>query len=714
VEVADRTDLPKPDMREAVVPAISSSPCPDASLLKQYVSGALDESAAAEFARHLEHCPQCQRNVDQQTHDSLLKALRHPVPAVSANDETVLHRLIDRARETAPAAQQADDTVAAAPSPEAPLPEAVSLEVFLSCLEKSGLLHRSEVEFLVEQTGPADSESLAKSLIARKKLTSFQARMLVRGRWKGLVLGNYILLEKLGQGGMGTVFKARHRRMSRVVCLKVLHASHRKSPGILERFRREAQTVAALQHPNIVVAHDADEADGIPFLVMEFIKGRDLAQRVAKEGPLPADQAVDVVLQAARALDHAHRRGVIHRDIKPHNLLVDDIGAVKILDMGLARFDTYLGQNPDATTHAAMTMSGIIMGTVDYMAPEQALNSRRADHRSDIYSLGCTLHFLLTGKVLYAGETVMEKLVAHREQAVPSLRGGRAKVSKALDAVFQHMVAKDPAERYASMAELVEDLEALQNGRTPQALAWRVPPSGRRLRRTAAGAGAIIVAILVGLGLWLTRSAWLPAPERREPEARAETKAPVNAPVPVPPVAPRLVGHPQTRANGGPGRVMLVLPHGWFIEEHYTAVEQALKARGIAFAIASTKPGLAKPKHDGIPPVAVDLTLDKFEVTDFDAVLFLAGDHYEFTKQKTNGERARRIVTECLDKGKPVAAVDNAEMILHDAGFTTEATFVQQGGCSIGRFSNRAGVLITSKESKYAGELVRATFAEKK
>ena len=120
--------------------------------------------------------------------------------------------------------------------------------------------------------------------------------MLVRGRWKGLVLGNYVLLEKLGQGGMGTVFKARHRRMSRVVCLKVLHASHRKSPGILERFRREAQTVAALQHPNIVVAHDADEADGIPFLVMEFIQGSDLAQRVAKVGPLPSDEAVDVVL----------------------------------------------------------------------------------------------------------------------------------------------------------------------------------------------------------------------------------------------------------------------------------------------------------------------------------------------------------------------------------------------------------------------------------
>jgi serine/threonine protein kinase len=692
------------------VPAVSPSRCPDASFVKQYVSGALDESAAAEFARHLEHCPRCQRQVDGQEHDSLLHALRHSPANVAPNDETALHRLIDRAQQLPPTSQEAAETVTATP------PEAVPLDVFVSCLGKSGLVNASEVELLVEQSRPPDSTTLATLLISRKKLTLFQAKMLLRGRWKGLVLGNYILLEKLGQGGMGTVFKARHRRMGRIVCLKVLHASHRKSPAVLERFRREAQTVAALQHPNIVVAHDADEADGIPFLVMELIKGNDLAQRVAREGPLAAEEAVDVVLQAAHALDYAHRRGVIHRDIKPHNLLVDDAGAVKILDMGLARFDSYLNQNADASTHASMTVSGIIMGTVDYMAPEQALNSRRADHRSDIYSLGCTLHFLLTGNVVYAGETVMEKLVAHREQPVPNLCDGQANVPRALDAVFQHMVAKDPAERYASMAELVDDLEALRNGRKPAALSWLAPESGRVFRRTALAATVLAFTAVIGVGLWLTRSTWYPSPELAQAKLPAPppTAPPTPVPLPEPIPPPPLVGHPKTRANGGPGRAMVVLAHDWFIEEDYTSIEKVLKSRGITFAVASSKAGPAQPKHNAIPPVPVELTLDKFDVNDFDAVVFLGGNYYEFThRYKFSGDRAKQIVTECLDKGKPVAAMNIAILILDEAGFTAKATFEQKGGCWIGRSPGSAGQLVTTKEAKYAGELVEAIFGDK-
>jgi putative intracellular protease/amidase len=158
---------------------------------------------------------------------------------------------------------------------------------------------------------------------------------------------------------------------------------------------------------------------------------------------------------------------------------------------------------------------------------------------------------------------------------------------------------------------------------------------------------------------------------------------------------------------------LLVLPYDWFIEDHYTSVEKALKSRGIAFATTSSKAGTAKPKHNAIAPVPVDLTLDKFDVNDFDTVVFLGGNYYEFTKNKANSERVRQIVTACLDKGRPVAAVESGEMILHDAGFTKEATFEQQGGCLIGRFPSGAGVLITTKESKYAGELVQASFARK-
>jgi serine/threonine protein kinase len=669
-------------------------------MLKKYVSGALDEPAAAKFGQHLEHCSTCQRRVDQRAHDSLIRALQHPPAHVSPTDETILNRMIDRAQRVAPVSQVADETVATAP------PEAVSLDVFVTCLNKSGLFNPSEVELLLERNTPADSASFAKLLIGRKKLTRFQAKMLVRGRWKGLVLGNYILLEKLGQGGMGAVFKARHRRMSRDVCLKVLHASHRKSPGILERFKREAQTVAALQHPNIVVAHDADEAEGVPFLVMEYIQGSDLAQRVAKTGPLSAKDAIAVMLQTARALDHAHRRGVIHRDIKPHNLLVDETGTVKILDMGLARFDTYLSQNADATTHASMTVSGVIMGTVDYMAPEQALNSRRADHRSDIYSLGCTLHFLLTGQVVYAGDTLMEKLVAHREQKAPGLRARCTDASTALDAVFQHMVAKDPDERYTSMAEVVEDLEALQSGRKPRALKLLAPSSRRWVRHAVAGLAVITLVGTLGLSLWLSRSAWLPSGEPNQ--VQNDNKALVPAPQAARPSTPTLVGHAKTRANGGPGRALLIVPHDYFIEGDYASVEKALKSRGIDFATASSKPGPANPKHNAIPPVPVELTLDSFDVNDFDAVVFLGGSIYEFTKlHKTNGERTRRIIAECLDKGRSVAAVNTGIMVLDDAGVTGKANFEQKGGCWIGRSPGRAGVLITTKDNKYADEFVQ-------
>jgi putative intracellular protease/amidase len=251
------------------------------------------------------------------------------------------------------------------------------------------------------------------------------------------------------------------------------------------------------------------------------------------------------------------------------------------------------------------------------------------------------------------------------------------------------------------MAELVEDLEALLEGRKPAALA-RLPAEPRhRLRRTAGAVAIMSIVAIAGLALWLTRSAWLPS---------SELVAPVEAEVPAPPPPPRLVGHPLTLANGGPGRVLLILPNDWFIEDHYTGMENALKSRGITFAIASTKAGTAKPKHNAIPPVPVDLTLDKFDVHDFDGVVFVGGNPFEFTKHKTNGERARQIVTTCLDKGKPVAALEVAITILDDAGFTSECTFEQKGGCYLGRSPRRTGVLVTTKDHKYARELVQEMF----
>src|SRR5262249_21112706 len=233
---------------------------------------------------------------------------------------------------------------------------------------------------------------------------------------------------------------------------KVLSRSVAQTGKFVQRFQREVEAVARLSHPNIVIAHDADEAELGHYLVMEFVNGRDLATVVQEHGPLVIPDAVDCILQAARALDYAHGQGIIHRDIKPANLLRDVSGVVKVADLGLARFNDTLGRSPEGMS--ALTQAGTIMGTVDFMPPEQALGLTNIDHRADIYSLGCTLYFLLTGGPPYEGPTMMAILLKHREAAIPSLCAARAEVPATLDQIFQRMVAKKPEERFASMAEV--------------------------------------------------------------------------------------------------------------------------------------------------------------------------------------------------------------------------------------------------------------------
>jgi len=336
---------------------------------------------------------------------------------------------------------------------------AVGLEQFVKSLEDSGIITPSKLRAVREKLPSEkqhDAQELARELVRLQKLTKFQAQEAYQGKAKSLVLGNYLILDKIGAGGMGQVYKAEHRRMKRIVAIKMLPRSMMKDAAAAARFQREVEAAARLQHPNIVAAHDADESHGIHFLVMEYVEGSDLSALVKKNGPFAPAKAVDYITQAARGLEAAHAEGIVHRDIKPANLLLDKRGVIKILDMGLARLDAGIGGA--AATQAELTSSGQIMGTVDYMSPEQAFNTKLADARADIYSLGCTLYYLLTGKPLYGGESIMEKLLAHREKPIPPLAEMRDDVPAELEAVVQKMLAKNADERYQTMTDVIADL----------------------------------------------------------------------------------------------------------------------------------------------------------------------------------------------------------------------------------------------------------------
>ena len=336
---------------------------------------------------------------------------------------------------------------------------ALVLEQFIQNLSASRLIPVEEVASLQKalqgSKTPRTAQDVAKLLVRSGKLTEYQAAAITQGRPQSLILGEYVLLNILGKGGMGVVFLARHRLMDRVVALKTLPSAAIK-PDAVQRFYREVKAAARLSHPNIVTAYDAGEHAGTHYLVMEYVVGRDLAAIVKEKGPLPLRQAIDYVQQAARGLDFAHKHGVVHRDVKPSNLLLDQEGVVKILDMGLARLNEDLAGTPEAME---LSGAGQILGTVDYMSPEQAEDVRSADQRSDIYSLGCTLFYLLTRRPAYGGETMLKRILGHRDEPIPSVTELRPDCPEALDAAIRWMLAKRPEDRPQTMAEVIVALE---------------------------------------------------------------------------------------------------------------------------------------------------------------------------------------------------------------------------------------------------------------
>ncbi|MFN0021300.1 MAG: SUMF1/EgtB/PvdO family nonheme iron enzyme [Pirellulaceae bacterium] len=286
----------------------------------------------------------------------------------------------------------------------------------------------------------------------------------------------YRIQALLGRGGMGSVFRAEHRVMNRPVALKVIDRHLVQTPGLVERFHREVQAAAKLSHPNIVTAYDAEQAGDLHFLVMEIVEGHDLAEVVRQRGRLPVQEACEYVRQAALGLQHASERGMVHRDIKPQNLMLTASpdasapGVIKILDFGLAQFATEIAET------SGLTQVGAMMGTPDYMAPEQARDAHSADIRADIYSLGCTLYCLLSGGAPFPQGSIVEKIMAHVERQPKPLQELRNDVPPKLAAVLAKMMAKAPGDRYQTPAEVAEALLPFASSDATKIAAEVVPP----------------------------------------------------------------------------------------------------------------------------------------------------------------------------------------------------------------------------------------------
>lgn len=519
----------------------------------------------------------------------------------------------------------------------------------------------------------------------------------------------YRVIEPIGIGGMGSVYRAEHRLMHRTVALKIVHPWLLSNAQAVDRFEREVRVAAQLSHPNIVVSYDADQAENLHFLVMEFVVGETLSERVARQGPATVEQACDWTRQAAAGLQHAHERGMAHRDIKPQNLMIASDGQLKILDFGLSRLVSDHSppvQEGGRVAGLSPTHSGMILGTPDYIAPEQIADSRTADIRSDIYSLGCTLYFLLAGRPPFVEDSVVATLHAHEKSPIPRLDQIRGDVPVELHSILARMTAKRPADRYATPDEVEHALLPFTSRAGTDVSAPPLPtpppppvaaalPSPKRPTQPRPIAARKSPRWLIGIGgavavlLLLVGAAWSY-------------------------LSPLFATHP-------PARMLVMLPSQglWFPDYQQLAKAADGTTTELVFASAASRPSelvMSSPPGIAVPDVKLGPGV---RAEDYDAIIFIGYDTGEFLPGGAAGADAARLINEFQLQKKVVASLCAGQRVLAQHGALRgkqvapcasvkldEITY--EGGTLTDRAVVADGLVVTASDAKDAPQFLQA------
>ncbi len=534
----------------------------------------------------------------------------------------------------------------------------------------------------------------------------------------------YRLEKAVGAGGMGIVLCAQHRLMERTVALKVMNQKLMKNSTAVTRFRQEVKAAARLHHPNIVTAYDAEQIDDLHVLVMEYVEGKSLSQIVKSGGPLPVGLACEYIRQAAIGLQHAFEQGMIHRDVKPHNMMVTADGTLKLLDFGLSRFAR--SQEDSGRAETDLTTADTVLGTPDYMAPEQASDSRSVDIRADIYGLGCTLYFLLAGRPPFPDGSALEKIASHLHEEPPRISELCSTVPTALADVIDRMLAKSPEQRYQTPAQVAEAIERFANvdgddtgfsidsGIRASATAATInmdvprtassPPKQPTRRFIPWVAASMVVMVLACIAMYLSSGGG-------EPEEPAR---------PDQPAAAVLDDHK------GPPRILVVAPVGFYAPD--------MRELNASFRQWPVEMKIAAAQEEDVPsdnfnttrPLAVDVLLSEATADDYEAVIFIGSgesQQMEFVADPQWRDHAKRFVDEMTRQDKLVCGLCNGNAVLYaigalaghraaDAPFVAHGLKPESGATLIQQPVVVDGNFITAQKPEFAGEMVAALKAE--